>query len=446
MYQSNSSAYDACGASKAAAGGGGGCQPDGLNYYYTITTYSDGTFTVHTSWPHGTDTQGYYFGYSETGGCPVNSYSDVDGMCMCASGQSATRTGCNGDGTADNDGNPDTVDTDGDGVDDGPSTSDPIEDTGEQTAGELGDPIPQSGTGSGGETSSGRGGTDDMGNPLGDHWDNQDLFDQDPDNTNYGEMAEEKVNINGQDYQLCWHGGIVSSVANCDYTPPACNSSQIATYYGCLNIDNSNPNPNPDPNPDPTPNPDPEPDQEPGSESEPGTASSSSNCSSPPVCAGGDPQICSLLRQQWEAMCYDNGESEGQEFNEGMARESGNCNSPPVCTGDDPQQCAVLRQLWETQCFGDFTSPETTADTSTQVEALTLQYQDTLESIKTDINSLFNVSVSSAGGCEEATFEVFGVSMDASPCRFLPAFAIIGPVVLAFASFFAVQIITTNRG
>jgi len=34
-----------------------------------------------------------------------------------------------------------------------------------------------------------------------------------------------------------------------------------------------------------------------------GEARSSGSCVTPPVCSGGDPQVCALLRQQWEAMC-----------------------------------------------------------------------------------------------------------------------------------------------
>jgi len=34
-----------------------------------------------------------------------------------------------------------------------------------------------------------------------------------------------------------------------------------------------------------------------------GKAAASGTCAAPPVCSGGDPQVCALLRQQWETMC-----------------------------------------------------------------------------------------------------------------------------------------------
>lgn len=34
-----------------------------------------------------------------------------------------------------------------------------------------------------------------------------------------------------------------------------------------------------------------------------GEGRSSADCAAPPICSGGDPQICALLRQQWETMC-----------------------------------------------------------------------------------------------------------------------------------------------
>lgn len=361
IYQSYNAAETACVNVSA-----GGCpafnNSDGTGYF-ALRTYLDNygtSYTVGGTCPYGNQCSQQNFYYQIDGGCPTNSISGSGGVCNCANGEPATLTGCNSDGTADGDGDPDTTDTDGDGQDDSGNDTDIIEDDPDPTGETTGDPIPQSGSGSGGETTSGRGGTDDMGNSLSDNWDSQDLYDQDPNNTNYGEMAEEKININGQDYQLCWHGGIVSSVAECDYTPPACNSSQVATYYGCLNIDNtnSNPDPNPDPN-DPDPNPDPndpdpnDPDQEPGTETDPGTASSSGNCSSPPSCAGGDAQLCAILRQQWHAMCQGTeGDDEG-----GSANASNSCDRTPSCSGGDAQTCAILKQLWFNNCSGDQVDP-----------------------------------------------------------------------------------------
>jgi hypothetical protein len=34
----------------------------------------------------------------------------------------------------------------------------------------------------------------------------------------------------------------------------------------------------------------------------------------------------------------------------GQGRASGDCSAPPVCSGGDPQMCALLRQQWETMC------------------------------------------------------------------------------------------------
>jgi len=49
-----------------------------------------------------------------------------------------------------------------------------------------------------------------------------------------------------------------------------------------------------------------------------GTGSSSGNCDLPPSCSGGDPQLCAILKQNWENMC--SGESlTATEFNDGLA-------------------------------------------------------------------------------------------------------------------------------
>lgn len=37
----------------------------------------------------------------------------------------------------------------------------------------------------------------------------------------------------------------------------------------------------------------------------------------------------------------------------GEGRASGSCAAPPLCSGGDPQMCALLRQQWETMCKGN---------------------------------------------------------------------------------------------
>lgn len=51
-----------------------------------------------------------------------------------------------------------------------------------------------------------------------------------------------------------------------------------------------------------------------------GTATASGGCDQPPVCSGGDPQLCAILKQQWYAMCRSDLEGlDGEDFYNGQS-------------------------------------------------------------------------------------------------------------------------------
>ena len=167
-----------------------------------------------------------------------------------------------------------------------------------------------------------------------------------------------------------------------------------------------------------------------------GYGSASGNCDLPPVCFGGDPQLCAILRQNWETTCATSGNGTGVA--------SGDCEVPPACEDGDPQLCAILNQQFLSSCSGD----QVDIDTFTgDLASSGLESADDLDTILTDeeedLSSDLDAAIAeglggsvSGGSCPFVDIPLlYGVSIEAT--KLCAVFDIMKALVAMLAYIFA---------
>ena len=258
-------------------------------------------------------------------------------------------------------------------------------------------------TGAGG---SGGGGAavDDSGNVLPNDGDPTNDWDGDPSNT---------VDIGGNTYGTCAHGGIVSADGGCDYPSHNCGSNQVDTASGCIDL--------------------PEPADLPGQE-----ATTTTSTTTDPA---GNTTSTTTTTSASDGVSSGAGAGspdEGDGVSTGSS--SDDCLQPPSSSGD-AQLDAILIQNWNLLCAGGAFTSELLTDMGVAVQDAEDELVALIDTIKTDISNTVGVNISLSGSCSQNIVNIFGVPMDFSVCRFLPYFVIAGNVLLAMGAFISFRII-----
>jgi len=167
-----------------------------------------------------------------------------------------------------------------------------------------------------------------------------------------------------------------------------------------------------------------------------GFASASGNCDLPPMCSGGDPQLCAILRQNWETTCATSGN--------GTGTASGDCYVTPVCEEGDPQLCAILNQQFLNVCSGEQVDIDTfTADLASSglesADDLDTILTDEEEDLSSDLNAAIGEGLGgtvTGGSCPFVDIPLlYGVSIEAT--KLCAVFDIMKALVAMLAYIFA---------